>query len=146
MPLVDCDGPLEAAPAIEEESSAVKSRTSTGPLLRTLDGDKSCGGDAHIKTKFFKSVRVEEGLRSGKPGDDFGVKSKSKWKRIPYRISHTKLWYGPVGAKWRATVPLGGSAEDARQAALRLRKEVDRAECIQSQLKVVRMRPRRLRQ
>ena len=86
----------------------VRSRSSTGPSLRTLDGESACQGDAHLEaTKLNKSVRVEEGLRSGKPGDDFGAKSKSKWRRIPYRISHTKLWYGPVGAKWRATVPLG---------------------------------------
>ena len=132
MPLDDCDDLLEAAPAIEEESSAVTSRTSTQPLLRTLDGDESCGGSAHTKTKFFKSVKVDEGLRSGKPGVAYGAKSESKWKRegLPSRISHTKLWYGPVGERWRATVPLGGSAEEARHAALRLRKEVDRAECL----------------
>ena len=47
---------------------------------------------------------------------------------MPYRLAHTKLWHGPVGAKWRATVPLGGSAEDAIRSALRLRDEVDRAE------------------
>ena len=59
-PLNDCCDPLDAAPAVEEESSAVKSRKSTRPLLRTLDGDDSCGGSTQVKTKFVKSVQVRQ--------------------------------------------------------------------------------------
>ena len=133
-PLDDSGELLDAAPAVEAESSAVRSRKSTRPRLRTLDGGGSCGGSAQIKTKFFKSAHVGVGLLCGKSGDENDgedPKPKGKGGRTPYRVSHTKLWHGPVGDKWRATVPLGGSAEDARHAALRLRKELDRAERIQ---------------